>query len=150
MRAIHNEYIAIALELAKKAAMKGEVPVGALVVLNDEIIGKGHNQVEELADPTAHAEMAAMKNACAKIGEKYLKNSVLYSTLEPCIMCTAAAVHRKIGKIVFGASDIRWGGCGTIYNVAQNCRLNHNIEVIGGIMEIECQGVLKDFFRRKR
>lgn len=146
----HQRFMAKALLLAEEAERKGEVPIGALVVKNQQIIGKGYNQVETLKDPTAHAEMIAISSACETLGEKYLTGCTLYVTLEPCPMCSGALVWSKIDTIVFGASDPRSGGCGSLFNISANKELNHQINVIQGILESDCEFLLKDFFQRKR
>lgn len=142
--------MARAFMLAEQAFENDEIPVGAVVVRNDQIIGKGYNQVEMLNDPTAHAEMLAISAACETISEKYLSECTLYVTLEPCPMCAGAAVWSKLGTIVFGAQDPKTGGCGSVFNIASNKKLNHQIEVIQGIMESESEYLLKEFFKQKR
>ncbi len=142
--------MARAFMLAEQAYENDEIPVGAVVVYNDQIIGKGYNQVEMLNDPTAHAEMLAISAACETISEKYLSECTLYVTLEPCPMCAGAAMWSKLGTLVFGAQDARSGGCGSVFNIASNKKLNHQIEVIQGIMESESEYLLKEFFKQKR
>lgn len=139
-----------AIQLAEKAFEEGEVPVGAIVVHNNQIVGKGYNQVERLNDPTAHAEMLAVSAACDTLGEKYLSECILYVTLEPCPMCAGAIVWSKLGTVVFGASDSKAGACGSVFNIAQNQQLNHRTEVIQGILEADCQYLLTSFFSSKR
>lgn len=142
--------MARAFMLAEQALDEGEVPVGAVIVHKGEIIGKGYNQVERLNDPTAHAEMVAISAACETINEKYLSECTLYVTLEPCPMCSGAAVWSKLGTVVFGATDANAGGCGSVFNIASNKKLNHRVEVIQGVMESECEFLLKQFFQEKR
>jgi len=139
-----------ALQLAKRAESNDEVPIGAVVVKKNRIIGRGYNQVETLNDPTAHAEMLAITAACATLGQKYLNACTLYVTLEPCPMCAGALVWSKIDRIVFGASDARAGACGSVFNLADNQKLNHRIEIIQGILEENCSRLLKQFFATKR
>ena len=146
----HQQHMAKALMLAEDAASKGEVPIGAIVVKDNIIIGKGFNQVEQLKDPTAHAEMIAISAACETLGNKYLSGCSLYVTLEPCPMCSGALVWSKLDKIIFGASDPKSGGCGSLFNVASNKNLNHQVEVIQGILETDCEYLIKDFFKSKR
>ena len=146
----HNKFMREALKLAETAYMKDEVPVGALIVHNNQIVGKGYNQVEMLGDPTAHAEMLALSAACSTLREKYLSECTLYVTLEPCMMCTGAAVWSKLNRIVFGAMDEKAGSCGTVFNLSSTKKLNHRVEVIHGILEYECSELLKKFFRAKR
>lgn len=146
----HQKFMAQAVLLAEKAFEEGEVPVGAIVVQNNRIIGKGYNQVEKLTDPTAHAEIIAITAACETLNEKYLTDCTLYVTLEPCPMCAGALVWSKIDRVVFGASDPKSGGSGSVFNITQNQQLNHQIEVIQGILEQDCEYLLKSFFHSKR
>lgn len=139
-----------AYELAKIAKNEGEVPVGAVVVKDNRIIGKGYNQVEMLSDPTAHAEILAISAACATIQNKYLNGATLYVTLEPCPMCAGAIVWSKIKQVVFGALDDKSGACGSIFNITSNRKLNHQVDVLHGIMEHESETILKNFFEKKR
>lgn len=147
---IHQNYMMQAFKLAETAYDKGEVPVGAVVVHKNRIIGKGYNQVEMLQDSTAHAEMIATSAASATLQNKYLTDCTLYVTLEPCPMCTGALVWTKIKRIVFGAMDEKAGACGTVFNISSNNKLNHNIEVLQGVMEADCRYLLQEFFRSKR
>lgn len=142
--------MAKALVLAEQAFEEGETPVGAIVVKDNMIIGKGYNQVEKLNDPTAHAEMIAISAACETLGNKYLKGCTLYVTLEPCPMCAGALVWSKIDTIVYGASDSASGGSGSLFNITANNNLNHQIEVIQGILEMDSEYLLKSFFGAKR
>lgn len=142
--------MAKALMLAEQAFEEGEIPVGAIVVKDNMIIGKGYNQVEKLSDPTAHAEMIAISAACETLGNKYLKGCTLYVTLEPCPMCAGALVWSKIDTIVYGASDSASGGSGSLFNITENNNLNHQIEVIQGILEMDSEYLLKSFFGAKR
>lgn len=146
----HQKYMREALKLAETALRKDEVPVGAVVVHNDRIIGRGYNQVEMLGDPTAHAEMIAISAACTTLGNKYLNKATLYVTLEPCVMCSGAAVWSKMDRLVFGAMDEKAGGAGSVFNLTSNRKLNHSIETIQGVLEHECSALLKEFFRKKR
>jgi tRNA(adenine34) deaminase len=150
LTSVHDRYMREALKLAQTAYMNDEVPVGAIIVHNERIIGKGYNQVEMLNDPTAHAEMLAISAACSTLREKYLHGCTLYVTLEPCMMCSGAAVWSKLERIVFGAMDEKAGSCGTVFNIASNKKLNHRIEIIHGILEDECSTLLKRFFGYKR
>lgn len=142
--------MARAFMLAEQALDEGEVPVGALVVYQDRIIGKGYNQVERLNDPTAHAEMLALSAACESLGSKYLTGCTLYVTLEPCAMCAGAVSWSKIDRVVFGALDAQAGGCGSRFNITGNKALNHKPELIHGIMEKDSEYLLKAFFSNKR
>jgi len=147
---VHQRYMAKALQLAEYASEEGEVPVGAIVVHNNQVVGKGYNQVERLNDPTAHAEMIAISAACNTLETKYLANCTLYVTLEPCAMCAGGLVWSKIGTVVFGASDPKAGACGSLLNILQNESLNHQPEVIQGILEQDSEYLLTSFFSSKR
>lgn len=147
---VHQRYMAKALQLAEQAFEEGEIPVGAIVVRDDVIIGKGYNQVQKLNDPTAHAEMLAISAACDTIENKYLENCTLYVTLEPCPMCAGGLVWSKISRVVYGASDPKAGAAGSLLNVLLNKDLNHQPEVIQGILEKDAEFLLKSFFVNKR
>lgn len=136
--------------LAEKAGREGEVPVGAVVVHGERIIGQGYNQTEVLNDPTAHAEMIAISAACATLESKQLTGCTLYVTLEPCPMCAGATVLSRLDTVVFGASDEKAGACGTLFNIAANRHLNHRSEVIQGVLEADCRYLLQDFFAKRR
>lgn len=139
-----------ALELARQARDHGEVPVGAIVVLDGAVIGEGFNQPISLADPSAHAEMQAMRNAAQRLDNYRLLDATLYVTLEPCVMCAGAMVHARIKRLVYGAADPKTGATGSVFNLVQAEQLNHRLEVEGGVMEKECGELLKDFFRKRR
>lgn len=139
-----------ALQEAERAFDAGEVPVGALVVRDDVIVGRGYNQVERLNDPTAHAEMIAITAACETVGDKFLTDCTLYVTLEPCPMCAGAMVWARIGRLVFGAFDEKAGSASTLYNIPQDPRLNHRVEVISGVEADRAAGLLQSFFRQRR
>ena len=146
----HTHFMKEALKEAKKCSKYEDVPIGAVIVLNNEIIGRGYNQVEKLSDPTAHAEKIAIKKAIKHINYKHLINAILYVTLEPCSMCSGSIVLTRIKKIVYGASDTKAGACGSLYNIVQDKRLNHRCEVVKGVLEEECSQLLKDFFKKLR
>lgn len=150
MNNIDEYFMAEALKLAHKASLQGEVPVGALVVLNNEIIGQGYNQKEAKHCPLAHAEMIAIKEAAFTLKNWRLLNTVLYSTLEPCIMCSGALLHARIAKVVFGAYDHKFGGLKSLYNLAYDVRLNHQCHVTAEIMADESRKLLKHFFAELR
>ena len=139
-----------ALREAEQAFKKKEVPIGAVVVQNGRIVGRGYNQIESLRDPTAHAEMIAITAAATQIGGRRLENCTLYVTLEPCPMCAGAIVLARIPRLVFGAWDAKAGACGTLFNIVRDERLNHRVEVAGGISEAKCSNVLKEFFSKIR
>lgn len=146
----HNRFMTEAFKLAEEAGQKNEVPVGAVVVHNNRIVGKGFNQVELLKEPTAHAEMLAISAACATLEQKYLHECTLYVTLEPCPMCAGAMVWAKMERVVFGAMDEKAGACGTVFNIASNKKLNHRLDVVQGIMEADARFLLQSFFKKRR
>ncbi len=146
----HRKFMLQAFKLAEQAYNEDEVPVGAIVVRDNHIIGKGYNQTERLKDATAHAEMLAISAACSTIENKYLHECTLYVTLEPCPMCTGALVWSKIDQVVFGAPDAMAGACGSLFNLSSSNKLNHQIEVIQGVMEQDCKWILKKFFEERR
>ncbi len=139
-----------ALREAERAHRIGEVPVGAVVVYQDSLVGRGHNQVEQLTDPTAHAEMIAITAACDTLGTKQLTDCTLYVTLEPCPMCAGAIVWSRIKRLVFGAFDEKAGAASTLYNIPRDKRLNHQVEVVSGVEEEQAADLLRDFFRKRR
>ena len=139
-----------ALREAERAFEQDEVPVGAVVVHKGSVVGRGHNMVETLDDPTAHAEMLAVTAACDTLGRKHLTGCTLYVTLEPCPMCAGALVHARLDRLVFGALDEKAGAVSTLYNIVQDERLNHRVEVISGLEADRAAGLLQDFFRQKR
>ena len=145
-----EEYMQLALELAVQAAAVGEVPVGALVVKDGEIIGRGYNAPISSHDPSAHAEIRAMRDAAQNIGNYRLVGCTLYVTLEPCAMCTGAILHARIARLVYGANDPKTGACGSVVNLMEETRLNHHTEVESGVMAVECGGVLSAFFAARR
>lgn len=129
---------------------KGEIPVGAVVVHKNQVIGRGHNLVETLSDPTAHAEMQAITAACSTLNDKFLKECTLYVTLEPCPMCAGASVLARLKQICIGTLDSKTGACGTMMNVSSNQKLNHQVEIVHSILEEECSALLKLFFKGRR
>ncbi|MBI3616922.1 MAG: tRNA adenosine(34) deaminase TadA [Candidatus Omnitrophica bacterium] len=139
-----------ALKQARIAADNDEVPVGAVIVHENKIIARAHNQVETLKDPTAHAEMIAITQASASLESKWLLGCALYVTLEPCSMCAGALVLARIRRICFGAADPKTGACGSVLDIVGHEPLNHHPEVQGGILEEECGRLVSGFFRRKR
>lgn len=139
-----------ALALARDAWAAGEVPVGAVVVRNGEIVGRGFNAPISRHDPSAHAEIMALRDAAGNLGNYRLPGCVLYVTLEPCVMCVGAIFHARIERVVYGASDLKTGACGSIIDLPAETRLNHHAEVVGGILADECGGLLSDFFAQRR
>jgi len=140
----------IALELAAQAAEAGEVPVGAIVVKDGVIIGRGSNAPISLNDPSAHAEMLALRDAAKTLGNYRLVGCSLYVTLEPCAMCSGAIQHARIAHLVYGASDPKTGACGSVIDLMAESRLNHHAEVTAGVMAAECGAVLSGFFAARR
>jgi tRNA(adenine34) deaminase len=145
-----KEFMGEALRLAEKAFRADEVPVGAVVVRAGRIIGRAYNQVELLKDATAHAEMLALTQAEAAVGDWRLNECDLYVTKEPCIMCAGALVHVRMRRVVFGCSDLRSGGAGGLLNLLQHPSLNHHCEITGGVLQNETAAILQEFFRKKR
>lgn len=139
-----------ALKQARIAAETDEVPVGAVIVHENRIIAKAHNQIEMLKDPTAHAEMIAITQAANALSCKWLYDCTLYVTIEPCSMCAGAIVLARMKRIYYGAVDPKTGACGSVTNIVQDDRLNHRVEVSGGLLEEECGRLLTTFFREKR
>ena len=139
-----------ALRQAQKAREAGEVPVGAVVVLAGKIIGRAHNQVELLKDATAHAEMLALTQAEAAVGDWRLTDCDLYVTKEPCAMCAGALVHTRIRRVIFGCPDPAAGAAGSVMNLLQMPALNHRCDIASGVLQDECAAILQDFFRRCR
>ena len=139
-----------ALELARHAEHAGEVPVGALVVLNDEIIGEGWNQPIVAHDPTAHAEIVALRAGAARIKNYRLSGATLYVTLEPCAMCAGAIVQARIARVVYGAADPKAGAAGSVFNLLESPSLNHRAQITGGVLAEDCGHVLQKFFQARR
>ncbi len=146
----HQLFMTAAIKEAEEARKKNEVPVGAVIVKNSAIIARGYNQVEMLQDPTAHAEIIAIGSAANHLGSRRLKGCTLYVTLEPCPMCAGAIVLSRLDRIVFGCFDQKMGACSTLYNIVQDGRLNHRLEVISGVLEEDSGILLRDFFAKKR
>lgn len=142
--------MAAALEQARLAASIGEVPVGAVVVIDGEIVAARHNERESTIDPTAHAEVLALRDAAAAVGDWRLEGASLVVTLEPCPMCAGAALAARVSRVVFGAYDPKAGAAATLYNLLVDPRFNHNAEVIGGVREDECGALLTEFFSAHR
>ena len=148
--------MAEAIAEAQRAAAEGEVPVGAVVVARgadgagDVIVAAAHNRPIALNDPTAHAEMLALRQTAAAFGTYRLEGAALFVTLEPCVMCVGAMVHARIAKLYYGARDEKAGALGSVYDIGRDGRLNHRIEVYGGLLKLECAALLRDFFRSRR
>lgn len=150
-KAYDQEMMVLALEEARAAFEKGEVPIGAVIALKGEAIARAHNLKEQLFDATAHAEMLVIKAAVEKLGHwRHLREATLYVTLEPCPMCAGAIVQSRLKRLVYGAADPKAGAVGSLMNLVQDDRLNHRVEVVSGVMEAECAALLSDFFRQLR
>lgn len=145
-----TDFMRKALVLAQQAADRGEVPVGAILVRGETVLGQGANCPIHTHDPTAHAEVVALRDAARHIGDYRLNDSTLYVTLEPCIMCASALIHARVSRVVFGAWDPKAGGAGSIADVFAIPALNHRVDVFGGVLAEECGSLLTDFFRARR
>ena len=139
-----------ALSLAERAAASGEVPVGAVLVRDGEVLGEGFNRPVSDSDPSAHAEMLALRRAPAALGNYRLTGTTLYVTMEPCVMCAGLLVHARVARVVYGAADEKWGGCGSVFQVLEPGRLNHDVTVEGGVLARESAALLRGFFRARR
>ena len=139
-----------ALALAREAAVFDEVPVGAVLVLDGAVVGRGFNQPIRRADPTAHAEIVALRDAATRLGNYRLPGSTLYVTLEPCVMCTGAIMHARVARVVFGAHDPKTGAAGSVIDLYAENRLNHHADIAGGVLAEECGGLLSGFFAARR
>lgn len=147
---VHEQWMRAAMEEAKKAEAIGEVPIGAVVVRDGQIIGRGHNLRETTLDSTAHAEMIAIREASSALGAWRLLDCTLYVTLEPCPMCAGALVQSRLPRVVYGTADPKAGCAGTLMNLLQEPRFNHRVDIVEGVLQEECAAMLTDFFRRLR
>lgn len=145
-----EQFMQQALEAARQGEREGEVPVGAVVTIGGEIAGRGWNAPIARNDPTAHAEMLAVREAAARIGNYRLDGATLYCTLEPCVMCAGALVAARIERLVFGARDLRFGGVRSKFQIADSDTLNHQVQVVEGVLGAECVALLRDFFEKRR
>lgn len=145
-----ERYMLEAVKEAARAAEEGEVPVGAVIVKDGQIIAQAHNRIEAARRSSAHAEMLALEAAEEMLGAKWLTGATMYVTLEPCSMCAGAMVLARIARLVIGTDDPKTGACGSLYNIASDERLNHSIEITRGVLAEECSAILKDFFRSRR
>lgn len=145
-----EKYMRLALEQAKKAYDIDEVPVGAVIVKNDEVIATGYNKKETLKDSLAHAEMIAIKKASEVLGGWRLIGCTMYVTIEPCPMCAGGIVNSRIERLVIGAKDMKMGGCGSVVNITENEKLNHRVDTTWEVLEEECSSIMKNFFRKLR
>ena len=146
----HYRWMWAALQLARQAFEEGEVPIGAVVVHNEQIIGEGYNQRETLNDPTAHAEMIAITQAAQSLESWRLLDCAIYVTLEPCPMCAGAIVLARIPTVIYGTTDPKGGACHTLYQITEDPRLNHQATVLGGVLQPECRAILQEFFAEQR
>ena len=146
----HEYYMQIALEEAKKAYEQGEVPVGAVLVVDGVVVAKNHNRREKEQQALNHAELLVIKESCEKQGFWRLDNSTLYSTVEPCVMCSGCAVQARIENIVYGAKDLKYGCCGSVLNLADNEKFNHRATITSGILEEQCSALMTNFFKQLR
>ena len=146
----HDPFMHEAIALARRAGASGEVPVGAVVVLNGEIVGRGHNQPISAVDPTAHAEIVALRDAAERVGNYRLTGALLYVTVEPCLMCVGAMVHARIDTVVFGTPEPKAGALESTQRAHEHAPLNHRLTVVSGVMAAECRDLLQVFFRERR
>ena len=144
------EYMRLALEEARRAPAKGEVPIGAVLVMEDRVLAQVHNFREAWQDPTAHAEIVALREAANQLGTWRLTGTTLYVTMEPCAMCTGAIIQSRVSRLVFATKDPKAGACGSVFNLPDERRLNHRVQVLGGVLERESQDLIQAFFRGLR
>ncbi len=149
-KSVHNYFMSLALREAEKAKKKGEVPVGAVIVQGGRVIAQAHNSPIIRKDPTAHAEIIAMRKAGRVLCNYRLNGATIYVTVEPCPMCAGAMVNARIDTVVYGAEEPKWGGDGSAVSILRNRNMNHRVKVIKGIMKNECRNILQKFFREKR
>ena len=147
---LHESFMREAIQEAIKALEIGEVPIGAVLTLNDRIIGRGHNLRESLKDPTAHAELLAIREASLKLGDWRLEGTTMYVTVEPCPMCAGAIVLARVERLVYGARDPKMGSAGSLFNLVEDKRLNHRVELTTGVLAEECRRLVSDFFCKLR
>ena len=145
-----ERFMDLALIEAKKAELAGEVPVGAVIVSGNAVIGRGFNQPISQNDPTAHAEILALREAARSEQNYRLSSATMYCTVEPCMMCAGAMIHARLARLVFGTPDPKAGAAGSIYNVLTDPRLNHRVDVVSGVREDECAAILRQFFEKRR
>lgn len=145
-----KSWMTFALDLARQGGAEGEIPVGAVVVQSGRLVGQGFNRREGTLDPTAHAEIVAIRQAANELGRWRLDDCDLYVTLEPCPMCAGALVMARIGRVFYGAKDPKWGACGTLYDIPRDARWNHSCKIRGGILAEDCAKMLREFFRARR
>src|SRR5208282_620961 len=144
------QFMADAIAQARRGEAEGEVPVGAIAIADDQIVGAGHNRPIGLGDPTAHAEILALRAAASTLRMYRLTAVTIYVTLEPCVMCVGAMLNARIARVVYGARDDKAGALGSVYDIGRDGRLNHRFEVVGSVMESECAELMREFFRKRR
>ena len=144
------KFMVEAIAQARRGEAEGEVPVGAIAVADGQIVGAGHNEPIKLGDPTAHAEIIAIRAAASTLKTYRLTAVSIYVTLEPCVMCVGAMINARIARVVYGARDEKAGALGSVYDIGRDGRLNHRLEVVGGVMEAECAEMMRKFFRARR
>ena len=147
---MHDDFMQQALALAEEAQAAGEVPVGAIVVVRNQVVGRGRNSPIAQNDPTAHAEMLAIREACARAGNYRLEGATLYSTLEPCVMCAGALVAARVATLVFAARDLRFGGVRSKFRLADSDLLNHRVQIVEGVLAADSSRLLQNFFAPRR
>ena len=150
MKTLDEKYMSLALKEAEKSALADEVPVGAIIVKDGKVISRGHNLREKSNDPTAHAEIVAIRKACKKFGSWRLVGCTMYVTIEPCSMCAGTLLWSRIDKIVYGAKDFKGGALGSSINIFDAKNINHHPEIVGGVLENECSALMSNFFKKKR
>jgi len=150
IKSTDERFMRVAIDAAQIAEENGDVPIGAVIVYKDQIIGKAYNQREQLKDPTAHAEIIALTQAAAALQTWRLNGCTMYVTLEPCPMCAGALVLARMDRLVFGCDDPKTGACGSLYDIVRDERLNHRLKVTSGVLMDECSQLLQDFFQKKR
>jgi len=143
-------FMGLALDEARRAGAEGEVPIGAVVVRDGRVIGEGHNRPIAAMDPTAHAEIEALRQAARKLGNYRLPGATLYTTVEPCPMCCGAVLHARLARVVYGAPDPKAGAARSLYRLLDDPRMNHEVAVTGGVRSVDCAGLVVEFFRSKR
>ncbi len=146
----HKIYMQLALEEARLASSEGEVPVGAVIIKDNQVIAKAHNLREQSADPTAHAEILALREASQQLGGWRLSGTQIYVTIEPCPMCAGALVLARIDALIYGAGDKKWGAVESLFNIPNHPKLNHHIDITGGVLATECQALMQQFFAQRR
>ncbi len=146
----HLHFMAQAIAEARRAEAEGEVPVGAIAIADEQIVGAGHNRPIGLGDPTAHAEILALRAAASTLKMYRLTAVTIYVTLEPCVMCVGAMLNARIARVVYGARDDKAGALGSVYDIGRDGMLNHRFEVVGGVMEAECAELMREFFQARR